>query len=497
MADLTFKANLLPNSDLGKALGSEDKRWNIYGELNGNASSADKLSHTPNNTTTFLRGDNTFSDTLNARLHTQGLDTSSDINLYTGTTDSPDIIWWYSNKQYEQARIYMGNGTTSTSGFAPLYRCFNASGTQTYSGSLVLGNGTGASGTWGISITGNANTATALTSNAGSATHPIYFSGGKPAACNIISSGNYKDGFATVFDANGYGEIGKGLDWHMPTSTNDFDIRLHIEGTHNGLGIAAGTGYNSAFTASNFYGTLNGNAQYLLTATHPGVAPTYGVNRLEYFNASTSAGNSPTAVDSPTSDWYHHLRMNHANNGGYYCDIATCFHNNNMYLKRVANGSSSGWLHIWVQGNAVTSAVWNDYAEYRESHDTEFGYVVQEIGDDTLQKTTKRLDHFAGVTSDTWGFAQGETEKAKTPIAVAGRVLVYPGEDRNKYQPGDCVCAGPDGKVYIMTREEIKEWPDRIVGIVSCVPTYDEWGGGENADRPSVKVNGRIWIKVR
>jgi len=70
MADLTFKANLLPNNDLGKALGSEDKRWNIYGELNGNASSADKLSHTPNNTTTFLRGDNTFSDTLNARLHT-------------------------------------------------------------------------------------------------------------------------------------------------------------------------------------------------------------------------------------------------------------------------------------------------------------------------------------------------------------------------------------------------------------------------------------------
>ena len=391
----------------------------------------------------------------------------------------------------------MGNGTTSTSGFAPLYRCFNASGTQTYSGSLVLGNGTGASGTWGISITGNAATATALTSNDGSATHPIYFSGGKPAACNIVSSGNYRNGFATVFDANGYGEIGKGLDWHQPTSTNDFDIRLHIEGTHNGLGIAAGAGYNSAFTASNFYGTLNGNAQYLLTATHPGVAPTYGVNRLEYFNASTSAGNSPTVVDSPTSDWYHHLRMNHANSGGYYCDIATCFHNNNMYLKRVANGSSSGWLHIWVQGNAVTSAVWNDYAEYRESHDTEFGYVVQETGDDTLQKTTKRLDHFAGVTSDTWGFAQGETEKAKTPIAVAGRVLVYPGEDRNKYQPGDCVCAGPDGKVYIMTREEIREWPDRIVGTVSCVPTYDEWGGGENADRPSVKVNGRIWIKVK
>ena len=44
--------------------------------------------------------------------------------------------------------------------------------------------GAGASGTWGINITGNAATATALTSSAGSATQPIYFSNGKPVACS-------------------------------------------------------------------------------------------------------------------------------------------------------------------------------------------------------------------------------------------------------------------------------------------------------------------------
>ena len=43
MANMTFKTNLLPNSTtLEYSLGSEDKQWNIYGELNGNASSADK-----------------------------------------------------------------------------------------------------------------------------------------------------------------------------------------------------------------------------------------------------------------------------------------------------------------------------------------------------------------------------------------------------------------------------------------------------------------------
>ena len=147
--------------------------------------------------------------------------------------------------------------------------------------------------------------------------------------------------------------------------------------------------------------------------------------------------------------------------------------------------------------NAVHSAVWNDYAEYRESDTNEPGYVVFENGDDTLSKTIKRLQHFAGIISDTFGFCEGETEKAKTPLAVAGRVLAYPYRDRNEYKPGDCLCAAPNGTVDIMTREEVCKYPDRIVGTVSCVPTYEEWGGGKNVDRKSVKVNGRIWVHVR
>lgn len=152
------------------------------------------------------------------------------------------------------------------------------------------------------------------------------------------------------------------------------------------------------------------------------------------------------------------------------------------------------WKKIWTEGDSVTGAVWNDYAEYRESDCQEFGRVLIEKGDDTLTASSYRLQPFAGVSSDTWGFCQGETEKAKTPIAVAGRVLAYPYQNRNNYQPGDCVCAAPNGTVDIMTREEIINYPDRIVGTVSCVPTYETWGAG---DRDPVKVDGRIWIKVK
>ena len=48
--------------------------------------------------------------------------------------------------------------------------------------------------------------------------------------------------------------------------------------------------------------------------------------------------------------------------------------------------------------------------------------------------------------------------------------------------------------IQIMTREEIQKYPDRIVGTVSCAPEYEEWG---DRDRGPVKVNGRIWIKVK
>ena len=94
------------------------------------------------------------------------------------------------------------------------------------------------------------------------------------------------------------------------------------------------------------------------------------------------------------------------------------------------------------------------------------------------------------IISDTFGFAIGETDKCKTPLAQAGRVLAYPFEDRNSYKPGDAVCSGPNGTVSKMTQEEKINHPECIVGYVSCVPQYETWG--EN----NTKVNNRIWIKV-
>lgn len=144
-----------------------------------------------------------------------------------------------------------------------------------------------------------------------------------------------------------------------------------------------------------------------------------------------------------------------------------------------------------IYGKAVYGAVYNDYAEYRKSSELKPGLCICENGNGELSISKERLQPGANIISDTFGFAIGETDECKTPIAVSGRVLVYPYENKEEYKPGDAVCSGPNGTISKMTREEIREYPERIVGTVSEIPTYETWGTNK------VQVDGRIWIKVK
>ena len=146
-----------------------------------------------------------------------------------------------------------------------------------------------------------------------------------------------------------------------------------------------------------------------------------------------------------------------------------------------------------IKGSKIYGAVWNDYAEYRICKDNFIpGMVVCENGDDTLNISKERMQPAAAVISDTFGFAIGETDNAKCPIAVSGRVLAIPYESREEFKKaiGRPVCAGPNGTVSIMTDEEYRDKGYCAIGTISAVPDYATWGTG------NVAVNNRIWIKV-
>ena len=53
------------------------------------------------------------------------------------------------------------------------------------------------------------------------------------------------------------------------------------------------------------------------------------------------------------------------------------------------------------------------------------------------------------------------------------------------------VYSGPNGTVSKMTREENKEYSERIIGTVSAISNYKIW------KNKNILINGRIWIKIK
>lgn len=198
----------------------------------------------------------------------------------------------------------------------------------------------------------------------------------------------------------------------------------------------------------------------------------------------STSNNAVTQSRTTTSSWRPVLQHNTAGDYGTNPGSVT----SSVYFhEAVAIQPSTGKL----KATAVEGAVWNDYAEYRVADVLTPGRCIVEDVSGSMKLSTERLQPGAEIISDTFGFSVGETVNSKTPIAVAGRVLAYPYEDRNSYPLGCAVCSGPNGTISQMSREEIREYPERIIGTVSEIPQYDVWGSG------NVKVDGRIWIKVR
>lgn len=208
--------------------------------------------------------------------------------------------------------------------------------------------------------------------------------------------------------------------------------------------------------------TTAGTSGYVLQSTGSG-APTWDTQKVKV-----------NAVANPTTNTTQYFVLGADNTG---------------------NKEAYYYSGIKIGGkNVLYGAAWNDYAEYRHTKEKiEEGRCICEVGNDTLKLSTQRLERGCEIVSDTFGFAIGETDDCKTPIAIAGRVLAYPYESREEFRKhiGWPVCSGPDGTVSIMTPEEEEKYPSRIIGTISAVPDYEEWGSG------NVKVNGRIWIRIR
>lgn len=309
------------------------------------------------------------------------------------------------------------------------------------------------------------------------------FSGGYKTTLDLSALNNnlYYPVTGVSIPANGYHKIkvsvhlnsGTKPSWATDNSGFTTNVELYTTaygwGTTHGETIVLNDSYNFTNCGQVVGFTQNGNTSTPVLWLRGG-----GKYFVECdYNASWTIRTSLYYTQGSSSDTYHQTVEPQSSYPGF-------------------KAGDGGAINGVIRAGQVYGAVWNDYAEYRQTKECiQPGYCVIETGKGDLIKSSERLQPGANIVSDTFGFAIGETEQTKTPLAVSGRVLAYPYEDRDSYQAGDPVCSGPNGTISKMTREEVREYPDRIIGTVSEIPDYEIWGTG------NVKVNNRIWIKVK
>lgn len=309
------------------------------------------------------------------------------------------------------------------------------------------------------------------------------FSGGYKTTLDLSTLNNnlYYPVTGASIPSNGYHKIKVSVHLNSGTkpswATHDSGFTTNVElyttaygwGTTHGETIVLNDSYNFTNCGQVVGFTQNGNTSTPVLWLRGG-----GKYFVECdYNASWTIRTSLYYTQGSSSDTYHQTVEPQSSYPGF----------------KAGDGKSINGV---IRAGQVYGAVWNDYAEYRQTKECiSPGYCVIETGKGDLIKSSERLQPGANIVSDTFGFAIGETEQTKTPLAVSGRVLAYPYEDRDSYQAGDPVCSGPNGTISKMTREEVREYPDRIIGTVSEIPDYEVWGTG------NVKVNNRIWIKVK
>ena len=318
------------------------------------------------------------------------------------------------------------------------------------------------------------------TASVGSANQPVYLNNGVITACAGSQSGTEKQQSFKISGSNGTAH------WyylgHLTSNGDNSEVIIDIY---------SGNGYN---------GTGNQNTHISIFVkdrwqSTRAAANSFGISYLvdhSDVNATSIRVKGLASADN-IIDLYVYLPWGYSD--GYYSIKGyynTWAHKGTRSTAEPTSGEVQNCVFGAFRAGQVYGAVWNDYAEYRRTKKyVQPGYCVIETGKGDLIKSSKRLQPGANIVSDTFGFAIGETEQTKTPLAVSGRVLAYPYEDRDSYQAGDPVCSGPNGTISKMTREEVREYPERIIGTVSEIPDYEVWGTG------NVKVNNRIWIKVK
>lgn len=227
--------------------------------------------------------------------------------LQSGTSSAKHSMFGSNGTLYVyDGHVVVGNGTNDTSerqlqvdaGAGQIYM-YSQGSTTGYRGIWLPAHGTGAAKgalvvdtNNNVTLNGNATTATALTSNAGDANTPVYFSGGKPVATSKKLGAENANGHWGMKTAE------NGDDWIRTTTLGIIPYQPGNAGSgHSGLGTSRW--YFSYAYIDNIYGTLNGHATSDLALT--GGTLTGELNRKATTVDASKTNNNISSTVYPTT----------------------------------------------------------------------------------------------------------------------------------------------------------------------------------------------------
>lgn len=153
----------------------------------------------------------------------------------------------------------------------------------------------------------------------------------------------------------------------------------------------------------------------------------FGVGVIARYSSSTATG-KPTGND--------HALLSLAYSSDWFYQLAGDWRTDNLYVRGSNNNAASprAWRKVWLQGDAITNAVWNDYAEKFEKPielKTEPGDIISLDFSHEREMYKLAIEgdiNIVGVHSDEYGMligGTGEEEYDKEhfiPVGMMGRV---------------------------------------------------------------------------
>jgi len=273
--------------------------------------------------------------------------------------------------------LYIGGATTQ-------YKALHANNYNSYSPTLT---GTGASGTWGISVTGNASTATTTDNingrafynrDSGNALAQDSYTNNGIGYVNSVSlfgqtdGGMYASAYSTSWIHQIYGDFRTGQIAIRGKNSGTWQSwRTVLDATNSPYAYnmnqyvrTTDTCSFAAVTATTFTGALSGNATTATTAT--------GLNSSNYIARCGSSGNYNTdfqntpagtvrhlgddanATNNPGNTWWFVDNYRHSNGSNYWgTQVAWGWEDNanRLATRNVTGGSFGSWVYYLNSGN--------------------------------------------------------------------------------------------------------------------------------------------------